>query len=188
MPLLTRLPAKGPEYFGTRHKGNFMKKVLKFIDEHVEEIFIAVMMGYFVIATILQVLFRFVLRIPASWTEETAKYTFIWMTFVGSSLGAKNFGHIRVDMLENALKGPSKLALNLFCQVMFLLFAVILTVVGINMLISLSTRPQISAALKIPMQWVYAALPVGMGLASMRIIRNLVKQISGLIRPKKEAQ
>jgi TRAP-type C4-dicarboxylate transport system permease small subunit len=164
-----------------------MKKALAFLDEHLEEIFISVMMAYFVTATILQVVFRFVLRMPASWTEETAKYAFIWMTFVGSSLGAKNIAHIRVDMLENALKGVSKTAINLFCQFVFLFFAIVLTVVGINILISLTERPQLSPALKIPMQWVYAALPVGMGLSSIRIIRNLVKQISGLAKAKKEA-
>ncbi|GHT80917.1 permease [Spirochaetia bacterium] len=165
-----------------------MKKILAFLDEHVEEIFISVMMAYFVTATVLQVIFRFVLKMPASWTEETAKYAFIWMTFIGSSLGAKNLAHIRVDMLENNLKGPSRLALNLFCQIAFLFFAVVLTVVGINMLISLSSKPQLSPALKIPMQWIYAALPVGMGLASMRIIRNLIKQISGLLTGKTKAQ
>jgi TRAP-type C4-dicarboxylate transport system permease small subunit len=157
-----------------------MRKALKFLDDHLEEIFISLMMGYFVLVTVLQIIFRFVLRIPASWTEETAKYAFIWMTFVGSSLGAKIRSHIRVDMLETGLKGALRIGLNLLSQVIFLLFGVIITVVGINMCISLLTRPQLSPALKIPMQYIYAALPVGMGLMCLRIIRNVYTQIREL--------
>ncbi|MDR3343670.1 MAG: TRAP transporter small permease [Treponema sp.] len=159
-----------------------MKKVLRFLDAHFEAIFISVMMGYFVLVTILQIVFRFVLKIPASWTEETAKYAFIWMTFVGSGLGAKIQSHIRVDMLETALAGRLMLALNIGSQMIFLLFAIIGVYIGVIICVSLLSRPQLSPALKIPMQYIYAALPVGMGLVTIRIIQNLVKQIYGLVK------
>jgi TRAP-type C4-dicarboxylate transport system permease small subunit len=157
-----------------------MRKAMKFLDDHLEEIFISLMMGYFVLVTVLQIIFRFVLRVPASWTEETAKYAFIWMTFVGSSLGAKIQSHIRVDMLETSLGGTLRIALNLLSQIIFLLFGVITTIVGINMCIALLSRPQLSPALKIPMQYIYASLPIGMGLMSLRVIRNLCAQIREL--------
>jgi TRAP-type C4-dicarboxylate transport system permease small subunit len=163
-----------------------MKKILRFLDDHLEAVFISLMMGYFVTVTILQIIFRFVLKIPASWTEETAKYAFIWMTFVGSSLGAKIQSHIRVDMLETTVTGVFKIALNVFSQIGFLVFAVIMTKIGIDMCISLGSRPQLSPALKIPMQYIYVALPIGMGLMSLRIVRNLYSQIRGLIRGAKE--
>jgi TRAP-type C4-dicarboxylate transport system permease small subunit len=163
-----------------------MGKIIRFLDDHLEEIFISLAMGYFVTVTVLQIIFRFVLKIPASWTEETAKYAFIWMTFVGSSLGAKIQSHIRVDMLENSLKGFPRLVLNWLNQFIFLAFAVIMTVVGIGMCVSLLSRPQLSPALKIPMQWIYAALPVGMGLMCVRISINLVRQIKAGVTGKGE--
>lgn len=165
-----------------------MKKFIRFLYNHFEEIFISVAMGYFVAVTILQIIFRFILKMPASWTEETAKYAFIWMTFVGSSIGAKIQSHIRVDMFENSLKGKFKLIINCINQFIFLVFAVIMTVVGIGMCISLVSRPQLSPALKIPMQWIYAALPVGMGLMSIRILVNLFFQIKTAISGKTEVK
>jgi TRAP-type C4-dicarboxylate transport system permease small subunit len=165
-----------------------MRKIIRLLDDHLEEIFISLAMGYFVTVTVLQIIFRFVLKMPASWTEETAKYAFIWMTFVGSSLGAKIQSHIRVDMFENSLKGNLRLIVNWLNQVLFLVFAVIMTLVGINMCVSLLSRPQLSPALKIPMQWIYAALPVGMGLMCIRICINLVHQISARIRGKGEVE
>jgi TRAP-type C4-dicarboxylate transport system permease small subunit len=161
-----------------------MKRALKFLDEHLEEYFVCLLMGYFVTVTVLQVVFRFFLRIPAAWTEETARYSFIWMTFIGSSLVAKLKTHIRVDMLESSLQGKAKLGLNLFSQVVFLLFGVICTIVGIRMCVSLITRPQLSPVLKIPMQYIYMSFPIGMGLMSMRITRGLIAHIIGLAAPK----
>jgi TRAP-type C4-dicarboxylate transport system permease small subunit len=156
-----------------------MKKTLLFLDEHIEKVFISIMMGYFVVACLLQVLFRFVIQKPASWTEETARYAFIWMTFVGSSLGAKMAGHIRVDMLETSVGGRAKTVLSIFGQIVFLIFALVMTVVGVQMCMALVQRPQLSPALKIPMQYVYAAMPVGMGMMTVRIARNLVAAFRG---------
>jgi TRAP-type C4-dicarboxylate transport system permease small subunit len=157
-----------------------MKRALKFLDGHLEEYFVCLLMGYFVTVTVLQVVFRFFLKIPAAWTEETARYSFIWMTFLGSSLVAKLKTHIRVDMLESSLNDKGKLGLNLFSQVVFLFFGVVCTIIGIRMCVSLITRPQLSPVLKIPMQYIYMSFPVGMGLMSMRILRGLIAQIIGL--------
>lgn len=153
-----------------------------FLDENIEKIIISCCMGYFVIATVLQVIFRFVLQSPLAWTEETAKYTFIWMTFIGSSLAAKNQSHIRVDMLENSLHGVPKQIVYWSCQALFLVFSLTMTVVGIGMINTLNAKPQVSPALKMPMQYLYAALPVGMGMCSFRIIQGAWRRL----RAKKE--
>ena len=183
------LQKRGKRFFhpvyGHPYRFFTMKKIFKFLDDHLEEIFISVMMGYFVSVTILQIICRFILKIPAAWTEETARYAFIWMTFVGCSLGGKIQSHIRVDLLEISTTGKLKTALNLFSQFVFLFFGILLTKVGIDVCINLLSRPQVSPALKIPMQYIYAALPIGMGMMSIRCIRNLVVKIRGLI--KKEA-
>jgi TRAP-type C4-dicarboxylate transport system permease small subunit len=82
-------------------------------------------------------------------------------------------------MLETSLGGRAKTILGIFSQAVFLIFAVTMTVVGVQMCMALVRRPQLSPALKIPMQYVYAAMPVGMGMMSMRIARNLVAALKG---------
>ena len=154
-----------------------MKKALHFLDDNLEAIFISICMGYFVVVTILQVIFRFVLKIPAAWTEETARYAFIWMSYIGSAYATKKSTHIRVDVLDNYVGKTGKEVLWWVSQSLFLLFAIIITKTGIEMLVSLGSKPQTSPALKIPMQWVYACLPVGMGLTIVRLIQNFVIRI-----------
>lgn len=159
--------------------GWIMKKVLRYLDDHLEEIFIATMMGYFCIVTILQVVFRFLLKSPAAWTEETARYSFIWMTYVGTAYATKHSTHIRVDALDNLVGPKGKEVLWWVSQTFFLIFVVILTKIGFDMLISLQVKPQTSPALKIPMQSIYACMPVGMGITVFRVIQNFILKIKG---------
>lgn len=57
-----------------------------------------------VVTVFLQVLFRFVLKIPAPWTEEVARLAFVYMAFFGVVLGAKYNMHLSVDILDKLPK------------------------------------------------------------------------------------
>ena len=149
-------------------------KVIRFLDKWLEEIIIASFMGYFVFAIVIEVIAR-LLKVSAPWTEETARYAFIWMTLVGSAVAAKRGLHVRVDILE--IYAPKKLkpVIHWICMFLFLVFTVILFVVGLQVCMNVVKNPQKTAVLKISTVWVYAALPVGMFLTSFRLIQNMVR-------------
>lgn len=152
-------------------------KILRWIDKNFEETLITVFMGWFTFACIWQVFARFVLKTSVSWTEETAKYSFIWMTFVGAAVASKKDLHVRVDILEHLFGGPFKKALGIGCKCIFLAFAVIAAGVGVQVCRGLLAQPQKSPVMGISMVYVYAALPVGMGLTSLRQLQNIVREI-----------
>ena len=72
-------------------------KVLKFLDEHMEKILCVIFLALMSIIIVLQVFFRYVLNNSLSWSEELARYLFIWMIYIGISLGVKMDKHICVD-------------------------------------------------------------------------------------------
>ncbi len=53
----------------------------------------------------LQVVFRFVLKYPAAWTEEMARYLLVWVMFLGSAVSAKEGTHLTASNLLARL-GP----------------------------------------------------------------------------------
>lgn len=151
-----------------------MKGIIHFLDKYFEETIIGVCMGYFAIATFMQVFFRFVLQAPLAWTDETARYAFIWMVFVGSAVAVKKRTHIRVDLLEIIVKNDSfKATLQFINWCLFLLFAAIATWIGVEVCAGLLRWPYGSPALEIPMFWVFLSLPVGMGLTTLRILQAM---------------
>ncbi|HHY47061.1 MAG TPA: TRAP transporter small permease [Firmicutes bacterium] len=48
----------------------------------------------FCIVVFLQVVFRFVLRYPAPWTEELARYLLVWVMFLGAAVSSKEGTHL----------------------------------------------------------------------------------------------
>ena len=164
-----------------------MKNFIRFLDKRLEEVIISILMGYFVVASILQIFMRFVVQMPAAWTEETARYSFIWMMFVGAAAAVKKRSHIRIDALENAIKSEkAKAGLKLFSEIVFLVFTLATTAIGVMICARMMNTVQVTPVLEISYFYVYLSMPVGMGLASFRIIQTLIRDHTGkgAIEPK----
>ncbi len=156
-------------------RGIILKKLIIWLDNHFEGTILKIMMGYFVFATFFQVIARFVFKISAPWTEESARYVFIWMTFIGASYAASKSNHIRMDLIETKISKKYRFLFRTMAMSIFLLFTAIICKVGIDICLNLLVKPQISSVLKLPMIYVYGALPVGMFLTSIRIVESLIK-------------
>ena len=152
-----------------------MKKVLHWLDHNLEGFFLIIIMAYFAFATFAQVVCRVGLKISVPWTEESARYALIWMVFLGCSYAAQQSSHIRIDILESAVGTKAGWYVKQISMLLFVVFTLIMTFVGIKLCVGLVERPQTSAVLKLNMIYVYASLPVGMGLTSFRVIQNMVK-------------
>lgn len=146
-------------------------KLLKKIDDRLEEVLLILIMAYFVFAVVAQVVARFVLKVPAGWTEESARYAFIWMTFIGASYATKQGMHIRMDVLETYMKPKTARIFKLVSMLIFLVFLVVMAYLGVRVCHALVLKPQTSAVLKIPLIWVYISLPTGMILSVIRLVQ-----------------
>jgi TRAP-type C4-dicarboxylate transport system permease small subunit len=60
-----------------------------------------------------QVLMRYVMDAPLTWSEEAARITFIWVTFIGAGLAFQRRENLRIQLLPDALPLRSRLWLRL---------------------------------------------------------------------------
>jgi len=93
------------------------------------------------------------------WTEEVARYCFIWVNMLGAAILAKSKKHVVIDFFVKNLEGATKrIHLNVVS-------VTILTIAGILIYQSFLLLPvvaqQISPATNISMFYVYMAIPVG---------------------------
>lgn len=122
---------------------------------------LVVIMGAMVINVLWQVFTRFVMQDPSSYTEELARYMLIWIGILGASYVAGQKMHLAIDLLATSLKGKSKIYVNLFIDLCVLVFAASVMVVGGSRLVFITLKlNQISAALQIPLGFVYTVLPL----------------------------
>ncbi len=136
---------------------------------------LAVLMGFSVINVLWQVFTRYVLANPSSFTEELARYLLIWIALLGAAYAMGRQMHLAIDALPSALTGRARRSLGVLTQVLVFLFALSVLVVGGIRLVSLTlTLGQTSAALHVPLGYVYLALPVSGLLIMWYAVRWIV--------------
>lgn len=154
--------------------------ILKWMDDHIEEVLLVVFSFTMVFIIALQVFMRFVLSSSLSWSEELARYCFIWMVYIGISYGVKQQRHLKVDAALLLLKNKGQLVLNIVANLLFLSFTLVIIYYGYLIAERLLAFGQTSPALHIPMGLIYMATPIGMGLTAFRIIQQLIQQFRSL--------
>ena len=88
-------------------------RVLRWLDENLEKCLLLIFLIVMVFALTLQIIFRFVLNTPLSWSEELARYMFVWSGFISISYCLKTNIAIRIDQVVNFLPGKGRLMMNL---------------------------------------------------------------------------
>jgi len=137
-----------------------MTTLTKWIDKALSTLLIA-LMGLMVMVVTWQVVTRFLLPTPSSYTEELARYLLIWIGVLGSSYALRTSAHLGIDILSTKLKGKQKDALTLLIYSLVILFATLILVIGGIKLVMLTfTLEQTSAALGIKMGYIYSVLPL----------------------------
>lgn len=164
-----------------------MKKLLSAYD-WLEAHLLAFSLAFTTILIFIQVIMRYIFNNSLSWSEELARYIFIWQIWLGTSISMKENEHICLDMLNNKLKGKAKLALALFANALMLMFCAFLAKYGWDLVYSMMTRGNRSVALKIPMWMVYFSLPFSQLAVGLRIIGRIAGNVRDLSASPREEE
>lgn len=129
------------------------------------------MLVLLVVPVLIQVLSRFVPFIPRYiWTEEMARFAFIWIILIGSSVAVRDQSHFHVDVLPK-LSARFEQVLRLLLLLCMLLFAIVFMVGGFQF--TLFGATQSSEISGLPMLTIYIAWP----LAGLSWTFFLVEQV-----------
>ncbi|MDR1730912.1 MAG: TRAP transporter small permease [Synergistaceae bacterium] len=150
----------------------------KFINNF-EEYFVVWSLAIMTALVFVQVVMRYIFHNSLSWSEELARYIFLWLSWTGASYAVRERTHFRVEMLANVLKGRSRKIFELVILFVWFLFSFFLTWYGTALVIFLMDTGQVSAAMRLPMSLTYASVPVGCGLMCIRLIIEIQKIIKG---------
>lgn len=109
-----------------------------------------------------------------AWIDEATLFAFAWLVFVGLGLALERRRHIAMtsvlDKMSAAAARPLQLAINLAGFV----FCLIFTKFSFDLAAFIFRSGQISPTLGTTMVWLYAPLPVGFALLSLRYLLELV--------------
>lgn len=147
-------------------------KVLKFINNRLEEIFLVALMCMAVIVVAMQVVTRYVMKVPLPWSEELARYMFLWLTWVGASYATKERRHVNIDVIYSKLPQLGKKVCTIVSTLVWIVFLVMMVYLSLRLTLSVHSGGQIAVGSGIPMWVPYASIPVGLGLMLFRLLQN----------------
>ncbi len=149
----------------------------KIIDKSLEWLLVF-LLSILVIDVLWQVASRYVLNSPSSYTDELAGYLLIWVGLLGAAYVSGKREHLAIDILIRRSSPKRKFRLEIIISIVVILFAVSVLIVGGIWLVYtrfyLSVK---SAALGMPLGFVYLVLPLsGLLIAYFDIdnMRNII--------------
>lgn len=146
------------------------------IDKVIEIALISIM-SILVIDVLWQVFSRYVLSSPSSFTDELAGFLLIWVGLLGAAYVAGKNEHLAIDLLLQKTKGAKKRRLQIIINAIVGIFALTVMVIGGSWLVY--TRFYLgvtSAALALPLGYVYLIVPVSGVLTLYYTIDNSINQ------------
>lgn len=145
--------------------------------DHLEDRLCALLMAVILMVLGLQIVSRYLVGDPPSWTEEVSRHLFVWMVFLGASGAVRTRSHIAIDVLTQRIGRRAR-------QVCLWVWSG-LTLFFLGQLIYWGSRavgrvwPTQTATLEISMGIVYLILPISALCMTVRLIQNLRDDLRG---------
>ncbi len=149
-----------------------MKNKINYFMNNIEEYVSILLFSSLIVLCFLQILFRFVFNFSLSWTEELSRYVFIALVYISASLAVIRGAHVRVEVIDNYVKGTNKRILDTIIDLSFAVFMIYIGYYGIEITIETLDVEQTTPALGWSSGWVYAIVPFSFYLIALRLIQR----------------
>ncbi len=150
-----------------------MGKLMNNIEELLAALFLAVMASI----SFINVLTRYFLRFSLAFTEELTLYMFVWATMLGVSLAFKRGGNMVVTLLYDRFSKPVRRVLYIFSMVLCVAFFLCLMYWGYVEVVDEMQMGVTTEAMRLPVYFFTASMPVLSVLTIWRIVSRLVTDL-----------
>ncbi len=124
-----------------------------------------------------QVFARYVLNHSLFWSEELARYLFIWLVFLSAAIVLRQDRHIQVTAFVDMLPVSIRRAIIILGDLLMLGFVLVVFVESIRLANMVWTV--LTAAMEIPWTLVYLGILLGMGVMLLALVGSLWARITG---------
>lgn len=157
-----------------------LKKALVALDRDGERWLLLILYAFIVAVVFVEVLRRFAFQYSSIWGEETARYAFIYLVWIGAAAAVRDRAHIRIDIIFQFLPPRGAAFLYLLGDLVTLAFACAALYWSID---SVQTSIRFNAAtegLRINQAWFTFAVPFGFSLIMYRLVQSIRRDIHNI--------
>ena len=143
--------------------------------DNIEEYILLILFPLMVIVVFVATCVRYLTVMSLPWAEEVARYSMVWIAYIGASLGIKRNSHLGVEAVLLLFPKGSRVFFDYLRYLIIILFNVLIAYYAFQIMQSQIATEQVSPSLRIPMWFAYGAIPVGAVLMACRCIQMLGK-------------
>lgn len=119
------------------------------------------LLGVMLLSVLWGVLTRYIFADQSPWTDELARFMLIWVSIIGAAYISGKNAHIAIDLLPASVSEKRKLQLEILKESIIAIFVTVIFMIGGLRYVYISFRlGQTSAALEVPMGYVYLVMPI----------------------------
>ncbi|MET3506685.1 TRAP transporter small permease [Halalkalibacter oceani] len=156
-----------------------MKRTLQALEKATDFFMLLMIIGIVIVVT-LQVVFRYVFNISTPWTQDIARFMFIYLTYIGGALAIKERTHISIDVLVDRLPRMLRLIVSLGVQIGIMLFLIVL-LQGSWFMVQSSWDVSSAGMRWFSMSYVYLGLFIGGVLMMFYSILRLIETVRDIV-------
>jgi TRAP-type transport system small permease protein len=156
--------------------GSF-RKIFGWADDAIaslEDIIIIAIHGLIATLVVLAVVMRYAFNNPLTWGEELIVALLTWMVFLGAAAAVRSQMHIRIDVLGPVFRNPKFNWLNTLTVIVGIV--ILVTMIWACYAQVLEELVVASPMMNVSKAWFAAAMPVGLTLMLIHVLRIWMDQ------------
>ena len=158
-------------------------QILKWLDEHLEEYVLVLLLAIICVVELAQVIIRKIPFIPSlTWAEEFCRFMWIWSVFISLPYTIRKGSMLRVTVTLDLFPPVVRKLVNIIVDVLVLLSMIFCTWHSVGVVGGIIKSGETSPAMLWPMWLVYSFMLLGFAMASLRSLQQLylhIKHFSG---------
>ena len=155
-----------------------MKAFLQKVNRDGERILLLVLYSFIVMAIFIEVVRRFGLLYSSIWGEETARFAFIFLVWIGASLAVRDRAHIRIDVILHYLPPRGVAAVYIFADLLTAALACLAIFWSMDPVLVSIKFANVTDGLRIVRAWFLIAVPFGFSMMMFRLIQSLKRDFA----------
>lgn len=158
-----------------------MTEFLRKIDKDGERWLLLWFYGFIVMVIFIEVIRRFALSYSSVWGEETARYAFIYLVWIGASAAVRDRAHIRIDVILHYLPPRGVGAFYILGDLLTLALACFGLYWSMDPVLVSWKFGSVTDGLRIIQVWFLIAVPLGFSMMIARILQSIRRDVRDVI-------
>lgn len=153
-------------------------KIVKWMDEHLEEFLLILLLVVISVVSLLQVIIRKIPWIPSlTWAEEFCRFCWIWSVFLSLPYTIRMGNMLRVGVLLDAMPNAVRNTVNILVDLLTAACMALLAWYSVEVVYVIKECGEVSPAMLWPMWTVYSVMLAGFLLGTFRGIQKVYLHI-----------